>query len=226
MTDPIGVCPEHGPVEGAVCPVCERPLDPTLSGDRRRRLSKFLSGALRHFPDDAGIELNDAGWTGFEELVAAAERQYDWCHAEAVEAVITTDPKGRFEWSVVRSEARTANGATVSDGGRIRAAYGHSVEVDLESDKTPVPDTLYHGTAPRNLDSIFAGGLKPMNRQQVHLSGTVEAARDVGSRHADEPVVLEVDAAGMLVDGYEITKRGKEVYTTDHVPPAYLDERS
>lgn len=65
-----------------------------------------------------------------------------------------------------------------------------------------------------------------MNRQQVHLSGAVEAARDVGSRHADEPVILEVDAAAMLVGGYEITKRGREVYTTDHVPPPYLDERS
>lgn len=223
MTDPIAVCPDHGPIEGKTCPVCERTLDPVLSGSRRRRLSKYLSGALRHFPEDAGIELDDAGWTGFEGLVAAAQRQYDWADAEAVEAVITTDPKGRFERKAVRSEARTAN---ASDGERVRAAYGHSVDVDLESVETPVPDTLYHGTAPRNLDSIFAEGLKPVNRQQVHLSGTIEAARDVGSRHAEVPVILEVDAAAMLVDGHEITKRGKEVYTTDHVPPAYLDERS
>lgn len=209
MPESIAVCPEHGPCEGDSCPVCARSLDPVLSGSRRRRLSKFLSGALRHFPDDAGIDLDEAGWTDFEELVAAADRQYDWADERALAAVIATDPKGRFE----------------RDDGRVRAAYGHSVAVDLESGGTPVPDMLYHGTAPRNLDSILSDGLRPMSRQQVHLSGTVEAAREVGARHADDPVILAVDAAAMLEDGHEITKRGREVYTTDRVSPEYLDER-
>jgi putative RNA 2'-phosphotransferase len=61
-----------------------------------------------------------------------------------------------------------------------------------------------------------------MSRQHVHLSGSVDAAREVGSRHASEPVILAVDAAAMAADGNEITKRGREVYTTDHVPPTYL----
>ncbi|MFB6188878.1 MAG: RNA 2'-phosphotransferase [Halapricum sp.] len=209
MPDSIAVCPKHGPCEGESCPVCGRSLDPVLSGSRRRRLSKYLSGALRHFPGDAGIDLYAGGWTDFDDLVAAAERQYGWADTRAVTAVIATDPKGRFE----------------RDDGRVRAAYGHSVAVDLESGGTPVPDTLYHGTAPRNLDSILSDGLRPMSRQQVHLSGTVEAAREVGARHADHPVILEVDAAGMLKDGHEITKRGRAVYTTDRVPPEYLDER-
>lgn len=209
MPEPVAICPEHGPCEGTDCPVCERSLDPVLTGSRRRQLSKFLSGALRHFPEDAGIELDEAGWTEFDSLVAAVERKYDWADRRAVGAVVATDPKGRFE----------------RDGARIRAAYGHSVAVDLESGDTPVPATLYHGTAPRTLDSICAEGLKPMNRQQVHLSGTVEAAREVGSRHVDEPVILEVDASAMLADGEEITKRGVEVFTTDRVPPQYLSRR-
>lgn len=209
MPGPVTVCPDHGHCEGERCPVCDRHLQPVLSGDRRRRLSKYLSGALRHFPDDAGIELDDSGWTDSEELVAAVERKYGWADERAVEAVVAMDPKGRFE----------------SDGRRVRAAYGHSVDVDLESGDTPVPDTLYHGTAPRHLDSIFEEGLRSMSRQQVHLSGTVESAREVGSRHADEPAIIEVDAAAMLADGHEITKRGTDVYTTDRVPPAYLRRR-
>jgi len=61
-----------------------------------------------------------------------------------------------------------------------------------------------------------------MSRQHVHCSGTVEDAREVGRRHASEPVLLAVDAAGLQAEGHEITKRGRSVYTTDHVPPAYL----
>jgi len=209
MPSSVAICPEHGPCEGETCPVCERSLDVVLSGSRRRQLSKFLSGALRHFPEDAGIELDGAGWTEFDSLVDAVERKYDWAGRHTVEGVIVTDPKGRFE----------------RDGTRVRAAYGHSVDVDLESGDTPAPDTLYHGTAPRNLDSILEEGLKPMNRQQVHLSGTVAAAQEVGARHSDEPAILEVDAAAMLKDGHEITKRGHEVYTTERVPPVYLERR-
>jgi len=209
MPSPVSTCPEHGPCEGTACPVCEQSLDPTLSGSRRRQLSKFVSGTLRHFPEDARIELDGQGWTSFEDLVAAVERKYDWADEQSLQGVITTDPKGRFE----------------RDETRVRAAYGHSVDIDLETGETPIPDTLYHGTAPRNLDSIFAEGLKPMNRQQVHLSGTVEAAQEVGARHSGDPVILEVDTAAMLDDGHEITKRGHEVYTTERVPPQFIDRQ-
>jgi len=62
--------------------------------------------------------------------------------------VIATDPKGRFE----RDER--------ADETVIRAAYGHSVDVDMDATDGAVPDTLYHGTAPRNLDAILSEGLQ------------------------------------------------------------------
>ena len=211
MTDPVSVCDDHGYHEGAACPVCDQSGDEVLSGSRRRRLSKFVSGALRHFPDDAGIELDDAGWTTRDELIAAVESKYDWATAEHLDAVVATDPKGRFE----RDER---DGESV-----VRAAYGHSVDVDLDATDGPVPDTLYHGTAPRNLDAILSEGLRPMGRQQVHLSGSVDDAREVGARHAADPVVLEIDAAAMLADDRDVVKRGRSTFTTDRVPPAYLE---
>jgi putative RNA 2'-phosphotransferase len=61
-----------------------------------------------------------------------------------------------------------------------------------------------------------------MNRNEVHLSESPTKARDVGSRHASEPVVFDVDAAGMVADGLRISKRRAEVYTADEVPPGYL----
>ena len=146
----IRACDAHGYFEGAVCPICGDGGRRVLDGDRRRRLSKFCSGALRHFPDDVGLALDDAGWVPVGNLVAAVERKYDWADREAVAGVVATDPKGRFERTAVDSD----------DDGRVRAAYGHSVAVDLADTDDPVPGTLYHGTAPRNVDSIRESGLE------------------------------------------------------------------
>ncbi|MFC6757240.1 MULTISPECIES: RNA 2'-phosphotransferase [Haloarcula] len=207
-------CDDHGFFEGDSCPHCEADGEHVVDGDRRRQLSKFVSGALRHFPDDAGLDLDGNGWTALPDLVDAVESKYNWPDRETVDAVVVTDPKGRFE--------RDPGG----DSDRIRAAYGHSVDVTIEADGGPVPDTLYHGTAPRNVAAIAEEGLRPMNRQRVHLSASVETATEVGSRHADDPVLLEVDAAAMEADGLEIAKRGEATYTTDRVPPAYLSTRN
>lgn len=200
-------CPDHGFFAGDDCPVCDAAGKGVLAGERRRRLSTFCSGALRHFPGDVGLSLDDGGWAGFDDLVAAAVRKYDWADRETVAAVVATDPKGRYE----------------RDGDRVRASYGHSVEVDLDAGDGSIPDTLYHGTDPANLDAIREEGLRPMGRQQVHLSGSAEAAREVGRRHAVDPVVLRVDAAAMRADGHEIAERGRETYTTDRVAPEYLE---
>jgi putative RNA 2'-phosphotransferase len=209
MAAPVHLCGQHGYHEGGVCPACGNAGTQIASGERRERLSRFLSGALRHFPEDAEIELDAGGWTDVDALADAVVRKYDWARPDHLDAVLATDAKGRFE----------------RRGDRVRAAYGHSIEVDLDATDDPIPEILYHGTAPRNLDAIRREGLRPMGRQRVHLSETVEAAIEVGSRHTAEPVVLTVDAAGMLSDGREIHKRGEETYTTDRVPPEYLAVR-
>ncbi|ELY50542.1 RNA 2'-phosphotransferase [Natronococcus jeotgali] len=214
MTEPVRTCADHGPfaTDDGTCPRCDARGTELLSGARRRRLSTYASGALRHFPEDAGLELDERGWASLEALVAAVEKKYDWVGPEHVAAVVATDPKGRFE-------------RTAGDGDdRVRAAYGHSVDIDLEPSDAPVPDELYHGTDPSNLASIRGSGLRPMSRQHVHLSASPEVARRVGRRHASDPVVLVVDAAGMLADERRIAKRGRETYTTDRVPPAYLED--
>ncbi|PSP54720.1 RNA 2'-phosphotransferase [Halobacteriales archaeon QS_1_67_19] len=210
MTDPVFECPEHGYATAPECPDCGRTAREVLSGDRRRRLSKSVSGALRHFPADAGLELDDRGWTDYGDLADAVARKYEW--AGALAAVVATDPKGRFE---------TRDTPT---GPEIRAAYGHSVDVDLERDEADnsVPDRLYHGTDPANLDAIRSEGLRPMGRQEVHLSATPDEASEVGRRHASEATVLEIDAAAMNDDGLRVTERGERTYTADAVPPEYL----
>lgn len=202
----VRVCPDHGYFDASDCPVCGASGDLVLSGSRRTQLSKFTSGALRHFPEDVGIALDDGGWTDVDVLLARTAGRYEWFDDEMLESVVATDPKGRFEL----------------DGDRVRATYGHSVAVDLESTDDPVPDVLYHGTAPETVDAILSEGIRAMDRQHVHLSDTVGEATTVGERHAADPAILRVDAAGLIADGRDVTKRGTRVYTTDRVPPAYV----
>ena len=218
MTDPVRRCSDHGVVDGA-CPDCGAVGEVLLTAERRTRLSTFLSGALRHFPGDVGLSLDESGWTPWTDLVAAATDRYPWADEATVEAVVVTDPKGRFERDGAAST--TPRSADDTGGARIRAAYGHSVAVDIEPTDAPVPDELYHGTALENVGAIEREGLRPMGRQQVHLSASVDEARAVGRRHAADPVVFLIDA-GALSEEYRITKRGRETYTVGRVPPTYL----
>jgi putative RNA 2'-phosphotransferase len=203
-------CSDHGYVVGESCPECDAPSRHVLDSERRTRLSKFVSGALRHFPDDAGLDPDTHGWVDYDELVDAVTERYRWAERDHLTAVVATDPKGRFE----------------RRGRRIRAAYGHSIDVTLEATGSSVPARLYHGTARRNLDSILEEGLRPMGRQQVHLSTTPEAAREVGRRHDDDPVLLVVDAEAMDADGVDVDRRGTDTYTVDRVPTEYLTTES
>jgi putative RNA 2'-phosphotransferase len=204
--DAVRRCDAHGLVAGEACPDCGATGRVVVDGDCRRRLSRFCSGALRHFPGEVGLELDGAGWTALGDLVAAATARYDWADRAAVAGVVATDPKGRYE----------------RRGDRVRAAYGHSVDVTLSPTDAAVPDRLYHGTDPDALDAILAEGLRPMGRQSVHLAASPADARTVGSRHAADPAVLAVDAAAMRADGRRVDRRGADTYTTAAVPPRYL----
>jgi len=88
--------------DGSTCPDCSDSGTTVLTADRRTRLSKFTSGALRHFPANAGLSLDERGWTAYAALVDAVTAKYDWADAEAAAGVIATDPKdgssatGRF----------------------------------------------------------------------------------------------------------------------------------
>lgn len=180
----------------------------SLTDGNRRQLSKFMSGALRHFPSDVGLTLDEYGWVDKNDLANACERKYDWFSAGDIDYVVETDSKGRFE----------------SHGQNIRATYGHSVDVTVESKDRPIPNTLYHGTVKRNLDSIYEQGLKSMDRLFVHLTDEPNQGLDVADRHDGNSVLLQIDAGSMQEDGMEIMAQGNVIYVTEHVPPRYIEE--
>lgn len=211
-------CRRHGFYSGERCPDCGGSDPSLLDGDRRRRLSRFLSGALRHFPGDVGLSIDGAGWVTRRALARTVTERYDWALADHVDAVVATDPKDRFE--VASGDPRVE----LDDEARIRAAYGHSIDVTIDGDRGAVdlPRTLYHGTTPDSAAAIEREGLRPMGRQTVHLSGTVGTARAVGRRRCPDPVVFTVDVRALTDGGIDVYRRGTETYTTARVPPEYL----
>ncbi len=198
----IGYCEKCGFFEGKCKCGNGRIL---LDGKTRIKVSKFLSGLLRHYPEKFGLNLDKSGFTDFKKVLNILRERYG-IDEISLKALIHLDKKGRFE--IV--------------GDKIRAKYGHTVPVNHRwSDSGEIPPLLYHGTSPKNLESILRNGLLPMKRREVHLSETVEDAIEVGKRYSEKPVILTINAKNMINDGYEIRKKGK-VYTTDFVPPKYI----
>ncbi|MEU6069501.1 MULTISPECIES: RNA 2'-phosphotransferase [Streptomyces] len=175
--------------------------------DERRtvKVSKYLSKHLRHQPERIGLTLDEGGWVEIDTLIAAAAAHGFRFSRTELDHVVAANDKKRF----------------AVEGTRIRASQGHSIEVDLGLPPATPPQYLYHGTVARNLESIRAAGLRPMNRHDVHLSADRETATRVGARRG-RPVVLTVDAAAMHRAGHVFHVSANGVWLTQAVPSEYL----
>ncbi|MEV6972690.1 RNA 2'-phosphotransferase [Kitasatospora sp. NPDC093806] len=176
---------------------------------RTVKVSKMLARVLRHDPGRVGVTLDAAGWVRVDVLLAALAAKGGRLTRAELDHVVATNNKRRFAYS--------------ADGLSIRASQGHTVAVDLGLAATEPPAVLFHGTATRNLDAIFREGLRPMARQDVHLSADTGTAERVGARHG-RPVVLTVAAAAMAAAGHEFRVSDNGVWLTDAVPPEYLSQ--
>ena len=58
-----------------------------------------MSLVLRHQPERAGLELDDAGWTCVSDLLAAMQRTKHKIDREQLEKVVAENDKQRFEFS-------------------------------------------------------------------------------------------------------------------------------
>lgn len=193
---------------------CSRPCKLLLDGRRRLKLSKLLSGLLRHFPHEIGLKLDREGFTEqtIEEIVRLIKTRwrnkhlYQWLKPEHIYALVELDPKGRFE---IRNN-------------RIRARYGHSVKVNIKYEVSKAPGKLYHGTTPEALPKILREGLKPMKRLKVHLTVSIDEAYQNALRKTRKPVILEIDVKKLEKLGIKVFKAGKTIYVADYVPPEAL----
>lgn len=178
-----------------------------MTEKQRVKISKFLSKYLRHSPEALGLTLESGGWVAVENLLQACDNRNFPVTIDQLKEVVETNDKQRFAFD--------------ETGERIRANQGHSTSVDLELVSQQPPALLYHGTADRNLDSIFEQGLTRQRRHHVHLSADVETARKVGARHG-RVVILVIDTKTMHEDGYQFYCSTNGVWLVDAVPTKYL----
>ncbi|MEZ5443183.1 MAG: RNA 2'-phosphotransferase [Lysobacterales bacterium] len=171
--------------------------------------SKLLSYVLRHRPDSIGLTLDAQGWVDVAELLRCLADAGKAMSRDDLLVVVRDNDKQRFSLN--------------ADGNRIRAAQGHSVTIDLALPDREPPAVLFHGTARRHLPAILAEGLRPRTRQHVHLSADTETAWRVGRRHG-EPVLLQVNAQAMHVQGFRFTRSDNGVWLTESVPTAFLTQ--
>ena len=175
--------------------------------DDLTRTSNFLSYVLRHNPGALDLQLDPGGWADVETLLERARDEGRSLNQSRLRDVIDVGDKTRFALS--------------ADGSKIRANYGHSIDVDLDLEPTSPPERLYHGTARRTLPTIQDEGLRPQSRQYVHLSPTRDEAKTVGRRHGS-PVVLSIRAPALHSAGYTLYCSTDTVWLTRHVPPSFI----
>lgn len=171
-----------------------------------RNISKYMSLILRHEPEAIGISLDEHGWAKVDELIAGIAKDNEF-NMDILEEIVGTDEKQRYSFN----EDRTL----------IRANQGHSIPVDVEPEEKEPPETLWHGTGEKYVESIDAEGLISKSRLYVHLSKDEETAIKVGMRHG-KPVLYQVMAKWMYDDGYKFFISANGVWLTKEVPVRYL----
>ncbi|MGG6343673.1 RNA 2'-phosphotransferase [Stenotrophomonas indicatrix] len=172
-----------------------------------KQTSKFLSLVLRHEPGKIGLNLDGQGWANVDELLQKLHAHGQVLDRGGLQDIVATCSKQRFALS--------------DDGQRIRANQGHSITVDLGLVPVEPPQWLYHGTVSRFVGAIREQGLRPGERQHVHLSLDRETAHQVGARRG-APVILSVHAGRMHAEGHVFHRSANGVWLTDHVPPKYI----
>jgi putative RNA 2'-phosphotransferase len=198
-------CEDHGYFRGETCPECGDKGRFLLDGEREERLGRFVSGALRHFPDDLGLEMDMQGWVDLDRFCRLTRKRYPWVGEERIVALVESDPKQRY----------------AIDDGYIRALYGHSVDVELDH---PLCDRelLYYGVSQEEVEMLMDQGIMPIRQTYVHLSTSVQKASEAASVHTENPVVLEIKARDAAEDGILFLSANEDIVLTEHVPADYL----
>jgi putative RNA 2'-phosphotransferase len=204
-------CEEHGYYRGETCPLCNKKGKFLMNEAELNSLSRIIAGALRHFPEKLGLMMDGKGWVDIVSLIDAigtSRSGFNWLRLHHVEALVETDPRGRYQ----------------IDGGMVRATYGHTL--DISPDDLPIADLdeYFYPVTEEEADIIIEGGLHPTDRKKVHLSGSIEKAIEAGRVRTDEPLILRIDGKKAKKDGLIIFHAGKDVYITEGIDAKYISK--
>jgi len=207
----LSECEEHGYYRGEACPICEKKGKFLMNDGELNSLSRILAGALRHFPEKLGLMMDGKGWVEISSLIDAigtSRSGFKWLRMRHIEALVETDPRGRYQ----------------IDGGMIRATYGHTIDIDPDDLPLADIDEFYYPVTEEEADIILEGGLQPIDRKKVHLSGSIEKALEAGKVRTEEPLILKIDGKKAKKDGLKIYHAGTNVYITDGIDAKYISK--
>jgi len=173
------------------------------------RLGRIMAGILRHFPERFELDMDKSGFVDMGQMIESVKKrrpQFHWLKPHHLEAVVQTDPKGRYQ----------------IEEGRVRATYGHSIDVELDFPVNDIPEHLYYPSTNEELTILLETGLTPSDRKHVHLSHSMKDALVAGKHRVQDPILLEIDAKGCMEDGIIIQHAGTTVYLTKEVPPKFM----
>ncbi len=202
-------CRSHGYFREEFCPHCGSAGKFLLNDEEVELLGRTMAGVLRHFPQRYGLEMDAHGWVDLRDFLTAIQirnRRFRFVRQHHVIGLIETDPKGRYQF----------------EDGKIRATYGHSMDLELDLPTEGIPDVLFYPTTEEESHLLMEAGLRPSDRKMVHLSATFAAALEAGRVRIAQPVILEIDAKTARASGVVIHKAGKTVYTSKEIPNEFL----
>jgi len=207
----LSECDEHGYYRQENCPICEKKGRFLMNDGELNSLSRILAGALRHFPEKMGLMMDGKGWVDIEELIhsiGTSRSGFRWLRKKHIQGLVETDPRGRYQ----------------IDGGMIRATYGHTIDVVLDDLPEAEINEFFYPVSEEEMDIILENGLNPADRKQVHLSGSIEKAREAGRVRIEDPIILKIDGKKATADGLKIYHAGTDVYLTESVDAKYISK--
>jgi putative RNA 2'-phosphotransferase len=204
MRGMIKSCAQHGFFRGESC-YCGAPGRLVLDESRTEQLGRLVAGALRHFPDELGLEMDAQGWVDLDRLAHAVKGRRRWANRSLLIALVQSDPKHRYE---------------IRDG-KVRARYGHSFPVELDHPENRL-SKLFYGASEEEADRILEIGLKSASQRYVHLSTTPEKAWQVATFRTSNPRIIQTDAEAAQGAGVKMMTVNEDIVVSERIPPQYL----
>lgn len=204
----IRECEEHGYFRNEMCPYCGEEGKFIMSDFEVEKIGRTLAAILRH--GKFGLDMDAQGNVSLKDVMAKIRERnprMNWLRARHIEALVETDPKGRY----------------VISNGKIRATYGHTIPLDIRLDCEDIPDELFYPATPEEAEIILESGIFPSDRAMVHLSRGYRDAVRAGSVRTEDPVILVIDTGVCMELGSDIGRAAKTVYLCRSVPADAID---
>src|SRR2546429_2519490 len=170
-------CRSHGYFREEFCPHCGSEGKFLLNDEEVELLGRTMAGVLRHFPQRYGSRMDPRGGVDLRDFLPAIQirnRRFRFVRQHHVIGLIETDPKGRYQF----------------EDGKIRATYGHSMDLELDLPTEGIPDVLFYPTTEEESHLLMEAGLPPSDPKIVDLSAPLQPALQSLHVPAPQPGIL------------------------------------